>query len=400
VSRVKALRDEVLVGLDAGNAVREEAVEEMRKLLEELDPVVAAVGKSVSELEEQTANRDKALAEKQRELAQLEAAVELGRLLGDVRSYVAAAKRSDKLGLVAKGIPPVLRQITSLSKLASDRLINQNFEEYFDEECRALRTKPLRLEFIGREGKAHRRKVMTGEYRPSRILSEGEQKVLAIADFLAEARLTGITAPIVFDDPVCSLDHRRIHEVAVRVAHLAKTEQVLVFTHDILFATTLLALFESDPSRCTYLQVTDEDGVKGQVAHASGPRWDTIKNLTKRINETLDAAGRETGESRAALIRTGYDWLRSWCEVFVEMELLAGATQRYQPNVRMTVLPQIKADHLASTTATVVRIFEDACRYIDGHSQPLATLSVAPTLDGLTADWKELQECRKAYLSA
>lgn len=41
------------------------------------------------------------------------------------------------------------------------------------------------------------------------ILSEGEQRVIAIADFLAETSLRTGTAPVIFDDPVNSFDYRR-----------------------------------------------------------------------------------------------------------------------------------------------------------------------------------------------
>ena len=43
----------------------------------------------------------------------------------------------------------------------------------------------LKVEFVGRLGKAQRRKVLSGKYKPSKVLSEGEQKVLAMADCLA-----------------------------------------------------------------------------------------------------------------------------------------------------------------------------------------------------------------------
>jgi ABC-type multidrug transport system ATPase subunit len=230
------------------------------------------------------------------------------------------------------------------------------------------------------------------------VLSEGEQKVLAMADFLAEARLAGINAPVIFDDPVSSLDHRRIHEVAARIAALAEANQVIVFTHDIFFASTLLTLFEKS-KRCTYFQVTDEGG-KGEATRATGPRWDTVNNIKKKITETIHAANAETGEARAALVRTGYSWIRSWCEVFTETELLQGVTQRYQPNVRMTTLIQIKPAALPAAIDTVTRIFEDACRYIDGHSQPLASQYVNPTLPGLEAHWQELQDAQKTYRDA
>jgi len=48
-------------------------------------------------------------------------------------------------------------------------------------------------------------------------------------------------------------------------------------------------------------------------------------------------------------------------------------------------LPKIKSEALPAAIDTVNRIFEEACRYIDGHSQPLPSLGVSPTLAGLEA---------------
>jgi hypothetical protein len=66
----------------------------------------------------------------------------------------------------------------------------------------------------------------------------------------------------------------------------------------------------------------------------------------------------------------------------------------------MTVLQQIGAEALRAAIEVVTRVFGDACRYMPGLSQPLPTLGVAPTLSGLEAHCKELQDCRKAYLDA
>jgi hypothetical protein len=379
-------------------AVGQELLVPLKGMAASLTATKKAVTASLLELRQQLANRSEALTKRETELLELEARIELNKSLSEVTRRVEDARQADKLTTLARKFSGLLRQITELSKTASDQLINQNFEQLFTEECGALRVQPLRLEFVGRQGKAQRRKVLTGNYKPSKILSEGEQKVLALADFLAEARLTGITAPIIFDDPVCSLDHRRINEVADRFALLAADNQVVVFTHDIFFATNLLARFDKS-KRCSYFQVTDEDG-KGKITRATGPRWDTLSSLKKNVNETIQAAKSEDGEARAALVRTGYDWIRSWCEVFVECELLAEVTQRYQPNVRMTALPKIKAAALPDAIQTVTIVFEDACRYIDGHSQPLASLGVSPTLAGLEQDWTTLKDCQRKYLDA
>lgn len=347
----------------------------------------------IDTLEEQSKNRTTALAEKQAELAELTAAAELTRSWSTIETQVKNAKETDRLKILRKALPQLSRGVTELSKTASDQLINQSFDALFLEECEALRAPLLKVQFVGREGKAHRRKVLSGRHKPSKVLSEGEQKVLAIADFLAEARLAGITAPVIFDDPVSSLDHRRINEVAQRIASLAHDNQVIVFTHDIFFATTLLALFEKS-KRCSYFQVTDEDG-KGKVARATGPRSDTLNWFKAEINRTIEAARGQDGEARAALVRQGYSLLRSWCEVFTETELLRGVTKRYQPNVVMGKLEEINTEKLPEMIAKVNQVFDLACRFMEGHSQPLATLGVSATLTGLEGHWAELQALKK-----
>lgn len=398
VRRAASLLDELRQAISGGGELRDgllgEAIGHLGDLRDRHKVVAATVATQV----EQVANRTEALERERKILTELTAAIELSRSWAQVESQVAAAKESDRLGILGRTFPTLQRKVTDLSKAASDRMINQSFDALFAEECDALRAPVLKVQYVGRQGKAQRRKVLRGKHKPSKVLSEGEQKVLAIADFLAEARLTGITATVVFDDPVSSLDHRRIDEVAERVAKLAELTQVIVFTHDILFATKLLSLFETS-KRCIYYQVTDESG-KGKVTHASGPRWDTVAKLKKRVDEAIADAKQAEGETRDALIRTGYDWLRSWLEVFTETDLLQGVTQRYQPNVRMTALPNIKVGALPEAIETVTELFEDVCRYIDGHSQPLVSLGVSPTLEGLEKDWKRALECRKTYLAA
>src|SRR5699024_5981998 len=211
------------------------------------------------------------------------------------------------------------RTVTQLSKSSSDQLVNQSFDKLFAEECEALRAPSLKLEFVGRSGKAHRMKVMNGKHRPSNVLSEGEQKVLALADFLAEARLAGISAPIIFDDPVSSLDHRRVHEVSERIVDLSEENQVIVFTHDILFATTLINLSDNN-KRCTFFHITD-DGGKGQVSRTSGPRSDSLSAIKGRINASAQEATTQQGEARDTTVRNGYRHIRSWRAVFTDAAL-------------------------------------------------------------------------------
>ena len=69
----------------------------------------------------------------------------------------------------------------------------------------------------------------------SEILSEGEQRALALAAFFTEVAITDGSGPIVIDDPVSSLDRQRGLKVASRIVTEAKKRQVIVFTHDLIF---------------------------------------------------------------------------------------------------------------------------------------------------------------------
>lgn len=76
-------------------------------------------------------------------------------------------------------------------------------------------------------------------------------------------------------------------------------------------------------------------------------------------------------------------------------ELLKGVTRRYQANVQMTTLGSINVDKLGQIIPEVSEVFEEACRYIDAHSQALITQGVSPTLAGLKQRWVELQALKQ-----
>jgi hypothetical protein len=64
----------------------------------------------------------------------------------------------------------------------------------------------------------------------------------------------------------------------------------------------------------------------------------------------------------------------------------------------MTKLDQVRPDRLPAAIATIKPIFEKACRIMEGHSQPLESLGVTPSLEDAKKDWAKLQAARAAYL--
>lgn len=353
----------------------------------------------ITELSGRAEDRQTALLKAQTELDNLADGIELAERLDAIRGFVADTKWAQKAAQLSKRIPPVRASLTGVAKVASEQMINTDFARRFEEECAALRAPVVGLEFPGQKGRAARRKTVPIAKHPSEVLSEGEQKVIGLADFLAEAGLRLTPSPIVFDDPVTSLDYRRIREVSDRVASLAEDRQVIVFTHNIWFAVELLARFERNTARCSYYSITD-DPAKGIVVPGSHPRWDTVSKTTAKIKEIIEGAKTADGAIREALIENAYSTIRGWCETVVETELLANVTRRYQENVMMTGLDRIKVDHLQPAFDVISPLFKKACRVTGAHSQPLETLSVRPTLTELETDWSTLQVARKSYLDA
>jgi hypothetical protein len=363
-----------------------------------LRTAVESAETTVTDLRKQGEERTRALADAQGRLRELEARLTLRDLIPAIRDHVEAARWADRAGSYLRPFQGIKKSLTETSKRASAEVLNRDFERSFGEECQALRAPRVSLDFPGREGEARRRKLLTPEHGLGEILSEGEQKVIALADFLAEASLKPDKSPIIMDDPVTSLDHKRLKHVVDRLVELSRERQVIVFTHDIWFAAELLARFEHQPNECSFYDVTAEGGRIGAVAKGSHPRTDTFNDRKKRIQKFIDEARKTSGEPHQALIEKGYEELRGACEVVVEKDILRGVTERYRPNVRMTVLDQIRAERLPAAARAIQAVFEKCCRVIASHSQPLPTLGIRPTLEGLEGDWASLQKARDEYL--
>jgi hypothetical protein len=362
----------------------------------ELVTAITATTALIGTLRQRADERTNALKTREDDLANLQARTTLQQFLPPIKTYVADAQWVDKARIQARRFPSILRTLTETAKAASEEALNKNFAQRFQDECKNLRAPNVALDFPGRQGQVTRRKTLTSTHRLNTVLSEGEQKVIGLADFLAEIGLKP-PAPVVFDDPITSLDYRRLRDLVNRIADLSQERQVIVFSHNIWFTTELLSKFERNPDDCAYYDLIRTEQELGIITKGTHPRADTYNSLKGRLNATLQAAQPLTGEAQAALIEKGYEYLRSICEVIVETELLRGVTQRYQPNVMMTRLASIKADRLQAAITAILPIYEDCCRHIASHSQPLETLNIRPTLVEVKDDWKRVQDALAAY---
>lgn len=189
----------------------------------------------------ENASDEKARAALQKQFSELDARVRLSQVKDAVVTAVAKLSHQAKLVkcLAAVKTFPISMKASELA----EKVVSKELTEALNREFKALGVGTLQVSLQSRadRGKAlHKLKLELPQNRsPGDILSEGEQRAVAIGSFLAEVGLIGGKGGIVFDDPVSSLDHRRRERVATRLAIEAVQRQVIVFTHDIYFLCLL-----------------------------------------------------------------------------------------------------------------------------------------------------------------
>lgn len=376
---------------------------EVRDRAEQLLPHLAALRVRVEtardELAEKRASRGEAIPKLAAEIRDLEDRIKLADHLSDIERCVANAKTASSLTRCHEAISrQTRRSLTEESKRASAEAVNRNFTRCFEEERVALGGREVALSFQGRSGKAERKKLFKN-HRPAEVLSEGELKVLALADFLAECRTNGQNHPLVFDDPVSSLDDRNTERIAKRLSDLAEERQMIIFTHDIMFAAALIADRQAKQRRTTFVEVLDSGTeLKGLIGQDVEPRLDQPRNLAKRTEAAIERAKAEPDLARKSeLIEDAYSLMRSWCEVFVEQELFQSVTQRFRRHVMMTRLPKVRVDRLADAIEVISEMFDEISGYISGHSHALRQSGTKPTEGKLEQDWRKLQQVVDRY---
>lgn len=133
---------------------------------------------------------------------------------------------------------PVFRRITSIAKKAHKELVVEDFKNRLNAEYLALAEKEMsafgvELKDVGGDGTVTVDPHVSGQ-RIDAVLSEGEQRVHALALFFAELE-TCNQQVIIFDDPVSSFDYNYIGNYCNRLRDLIQTHpnrQIIVLTHN------------------------------------------------------------------------------------------------------------------------------------------------------------------------
>lgn len=187
---------------------------------------------AIEKLNASKVEKEKKVEELRKEIAHLKEYRSISKQITDIKKYFSI---HDKIKAIeSKKSSTKTNQITFLANQAQKDLLTNTLKTNFEKELKALGRQKLNVELEvinGSKGKCNTQLKLTGNNSVLEILSEGEQKAVALAMFFAE--IQDENYPIILDDPVTSLDHEIAGMLSKRL--LDFSNQVIVFCHNRLF---------------------------------------------------------------------------------------------------------------------------------------------------------------------
>jgi hypothetical protein len=244
--------------------------------------------------------------------------------------------------------------------LGSTRVITEKYNELFDElvtkrykllfEETLRRFKPdmrVVIETRGVKGETVRQIALSPEsnvqaYPIERILSDGEKKAVAFADFLTEVSLDKLNAGIILDDPVTSLDDKWKSMLAKCLSEQAKDRQVVIFTHDLTFLYQIKASCKEIGVEVTTHWIREEDGCPGFVYLNNSPVCEQdFKSAQIARDCYAGCDGLEPAEQQK-LLQQGFGALRTSYEALIIFEIFNGVVSRFEERISFDRLRDVR----------------------------------------------------------
>ncbi|MFO2976480.1 AAA family ATPase [Legionella pneumophila serogroup 3] len=289
----------------------------------------------------------------------------------------------------------ITQKSTAITKIA----VSQRLKQSFKEELLNLSFNHAEVElkeFGGTDGVFYHKLVLTRAPGVDlhKIVSEGEQRCLSIAAFFAELSTADDPSAIVFDDPVSSLDYLWRQGVARRLVLEAKTRQVIVFTHDVVFLLLLKQFAEE-------LDVEQSDQHIRSLSKGAGVCTEELPWVASPVKKKIGYLKKSYQEANK-LYRDGhqdayeketkhiYGLLRESWERALEEVLLGGVVERYRPSIQTQQVDQI-ADITPEDCKTLNTAMTKCSKWLAGHDQAPAARAPIPLPTELNTDIQALE---------
>lgn len=377
-----------------------QAVVTLQSYVNQLEAQAAQSDRDAQRFDRAKASKDKLALEAQQWISQQADAVrkEIDRLKSvkayeDWKTLASSRKVSMKAGEVA------------------EQVITHAYVRRFNQELKLLGATRIQVQIvktrIDRGRVLHQLRLKgakDGQAVPDAVLSDGERRIIALAAFLADVADKPQAAPFIFDDPISSLDHDFEWGVATRLAELAQTRQVLVFTHRLSLYGAMEDVTKKlgDKWKGQHLTQLCIEAYSGAAGHPVAQSFWSAKTeaanniLLERLGAAKKAGDASGGEAYRALAQGVCSDFRKLLERTVEDDLLFAVVKRH----RRSVTTENKLPALSL-------IKPDDCQLIDGmmtkyscyeHSQSQEVPVFIPEEPELRQDIESLKLWRKDFV--
>lgn len=304
------------------------------------------------------------------------------------------------------------RKVSLKAGEVAERVITQAYVARFNQELKLLGAARIQVQIV--KTRTDRGRVLhqlrlkdakDGKAGLDAVLSDGERRIIALAAFLADVANKPHSAPFIFDDPISSLDHDFEWGVAARLAALAQTRQVLVFTHRLSLYGAMddVARKFGDKWKDQHLTQLCIEAYSGAAGHPVAQsvwsaKTETANNiLLDRLNVAKKAGDAAGGEAYRALAQGICSDFRKLLERTVEDDLLFAVVKRHRRSVttenKLSALSLIKPDdcQLIDELMTKYSCYE--------HSQSQEVPVFIPEESELLQDINSLKQWRKIFVA-
>jgi hypothetical protein len=361
--------------------------------LTDLNRLLGLRREEIAQLEK--SNTGQRLATAEQSLRDLKHRQILGQRLPEIRSYM----RQKKWAIKARGSLGSTRIITTKYNELFKELVTERYRTLFEATIKRFKEgMKVTIETRGFKGETVRQLVLNPEvfregFSVDQILSDGEKRAVAMADFLTEVALDQYSNGIIFDDPVTSLDDNWKNTFARCLVEQAKIHQVIIFTHDLSFLYRINEHAEElSVDRLTHW-IRDEEGHPGFVYLNNSPVCEKDYKSAQKANEYYSLAKDSPPVQQQALLQQGFGALRTSYEALIIFELFNEVVTRFGERISFGRLNEVRIE--PNVIAEIINRMECLSGYIDAHLHSDAYGSIKPTPVTLFEEIKAFESIRQ-----
>lgn len=302
------------------------------------------------------------------------------------------------------------RAISIKAGAISGQVITQAYVDRFNDELSLLGAKDINVELVKtrvEDGKVKHKVQLHGliidTVKAPDILSEGENRIVSLAAFLADVTGKPQNTPFIFDDPISSLDLDYESEVARRIIDLSIERQVLVFTHRLSLYGSLedWAKKKGDEWYKKNLTQCCIEAFEGTTGHMVPPdTWtantQTANNiLISKLGDAKKYADAGDLEIYKAVVPSICSDFRKLLERTIEDDLLTKVVIRH----RRSITTDGRLPKLSKISPHDCKYFDDLMTKYSAyeHSQSLEAPKFIPTYQELLTDLETLKNWRSEF---